>query len=64
MPAERRPDGGKELALADGLRDVVVLALVAERARHAAAAGVEIDDLAAGDAAEQSQGRAVPTRAF
>ena len=34
----------EELALADRARDLVVLARVAERAGHAAAAGVEIDD--------------------
>ena len=48
-----RPRGGQQLPLADLPRDFVVLARVAERAGHAAASRVEIDDGARRDAAEQ-----------
>src|SRR4051812_32532362 len=47
--AQRR----KQTLLADLHREVVVLGLEAERARHAAAAGVELGHFGAGDALEQ-----------
>jgi len=37
-----------------------MLALVTEGARHAAAAGIQIDDLAAGNARQQAQRRSCP----
>ena len=50
-------DGRQQLALADRARDVEMLGGIAERARHAAAAGVEIDDGRTRKCAEQRLGR-------
>jgi hypothetical protein len=36
--------GRKQLPFADGAREIVVIARVSERSRHAAAAGIQIDD--------------------
>ena len=47
-------NGGEEPLFADEAGDFVVFFLVTEGAGHAAAAGVEIDDLGTGDAAEQA----------
>src|SRR3954452_4564107 len=52
----RLPQRRKQPLLADLHREVVVLGLEAERARHAAAAGVELADLGARDALEQRHG--------
>jgi hypothetical protein len=51
------PDGGKEPQFADAHGQVVVLRLEAERAGHAAAPGVHLGDVGAGDAAEQGHRR-------
>ena len=56
----RSPDGWQKLSFAYRLRQLVMFALVSKRACHAAAAGVQIDDLAIGDAAKQAQQRARP----
>ncbi len=56
-PCGLGPDGGEEPELTDAHRQVVVLRLEAERAGHAAASGVDLDDLGARDAAEQGRGR-------
>ena len=45
--------GRQQPALADGPGDVEVLARVAERSGHAAAAGIGIDDRRAGNAGEE-----------
>ena len=55
---------GNSRSLADLHRDVVVLGLEAERPGHAAAAGVELDDLGAGDPVSSATVAAVPTSAF
>src|SRR3954452_16670154 len=52
-----RAEGGEQPLLADLHRQVVVLCLEAERARHPAAAGVELGDLRPRDALEQRDGR-------
>ena len=49
--------GGQQPPLGNRFRDVVVVASIAERSRHAAAAGVEIDHRRAGDAAQKRLGR-------
>ena len=46
----RPPNRREELLFADLPRNLVMLLFVAERPRHAAATGVEVDDLGAGDA--------------
>jgi hypothetical protein len=48
-----RSDGREEPQLADLHRQFVVLRLVTERTGHATAPGVQLDDLSAGDAAQQ-----------
>src|SRR5712692_6726662 len=52
----RRLHGGRQAAVPERDRDVVVLALEAERARHAAAARVHFGDLEAGPR-ERGDGR-------
>ena len=49
--------GGEESLFTDEARDFVVFLLVAEGAGHAAAAGVEVDDLGTGDATQQLERR-------
>ena len=43
---------GQQLAVGDGERNVVVLAMIAERARHAAAAGIQVHDLSPRESAK------------
>ena len=47
------PRGGQQPPLSDGARHLEVLTRISEGAGHPAAAGIEIDDGGAGDAAEQ-----------
>ena len=56
-----RARGRQELPLPDGLRHVVVIGGVAERSRHAAAAGVEVGDRRARNAPEQRRRRGAQT---
>jgi hypothetical protein len=49
-------DGGEQPKLAESHGQVVVLGLEAERARHAAAAGVHLGDLGSGNRAQQRHG--------
>ena len=54
----RQPSqGGKEALLADQAGNIVMLLLVAERAGHAAAAGVEVDGLRIRDSGQKRHGR-------
>ncbi len=62
-PRRRGLHRGGEAPVAERHRDVVVLALEAERARHPAAAGVHLADLVARPASTATVG-AVPTIAF
>jgi hypothetical protein len=48
-----RTDGREEPQLADLHRQFVMLGLIAERASHAAASGVHLDDFSTRDAAQQ-----------
>ena len=47
----------QKLSLADGPRQIVVLALVSKRACHATAAGVKVRDLSTGNLAKQANHR-------
>src|SRR5580700_7972848 len=55
-----RADGGEQAQLADAHRQLVMLRLEAERPGHSAAAGVDLDDLGARDAAQQRHGDSSP----
>src|SRR5882724_778785 len=54
--------GGRQASIAERDRDVVVLALEAERAGHAAAAGVDLLDLEARPAERRDRGRRADER--
>ena len=50
----RGSHGGQQLPLADCSREIVMFALIAERACHATTAGIHIDGLAIGNSLDES----------